>query len=146
MVSKGSVLGNLLYVLYTADLPTSPDSFTATFADDTAVVATESDTASASQKMQTTLLAIKSWLRDWRIKANETKLVRVTFTTKREKCPSVHINDVQIAQENHVKYLGLHLDRRLTWHTYIFSKRFSLDSRLARCTRYSGASSHSLSP
>jgi hypothetical protein len=26
----------------------------------------------------------------------------------------VHTNDVQIPQENHVKYLGLHLDRRLT--------------------------------
>jgi hypothetical protein len=37
----------------TADLPTSPDSFTATFADDTAVVATDSDPATASQKLQT---------------------------------------------------------------------------------------------
>jgi hypothetical protein len=33
---------------------------------------------------------------------------------------------VQIPQENHVKYLGLHLDRRLTWHTHIFTKRKQL--------------------
>jgi hypothetical protein len=32
---------------------------------------------------------------------------------------------VQIPQENHVKYLGLHLDRRLTWHTHIFAKHKS---------------------
>jgi hypothetical protein len=46
----------------------------------------------------------------------------VTFTTRRETCPPVHINDVQLPQENHVKYLGLHLDRSLTWHTHIFAK------------------------
>jgi hypothetical protein len=39
-VPQGSVLGHLLY---TADLPTSPDTTTATFADDIAVLATDSD-------------------------------------------------------------------------------------------------------
>jgi hypothetical protein len=111
---------------YTAALPTSPHSFTATFADDTAVVASDSDPATASQKLQTTLLAIQSRPRDWRIKANETKSVHVTFTTRRDTCPPVHLNDVQIPQENHVKYLGLHIDRRLTWHKHISSKRKQL--------------------
>jgi hypothetical protein len=130
-VPQGSVLGPLLCLLYTADLPTSPDSFTATFADYTAVVATDSDPATASQKLQASLLEIQSWLNTWRMKANETRSVHVTFTMRRETCPPVQ-NDVQIPQENHVKYLGLHLERRLTWCTHIFAKRKQLGLSLIK--------------
>jgi hypothetical protein len=62
-VPQGSVLGPLLYVLFTADLPTSPEFTVATFADDTAVVAVDSDPAITSQKLQTDLLAIQDWFK-----------------------------------------------------------------------------------
>jgi hypothetical protein len=50
-VPQDSVLGPLLCLLYTSDLPTSPESKTATFADNTAVIATDSNLAIASQKL-----------------------------------------------------------------------------------------------
>jgi hypothetical protein len=34
----------------------------------------------------------------------------------------VHINNVQLSQEENVKNLRLHLDRRLTWNKHIFAK------------------------
>jgi hypothetical protein len=114
------------YLLYTAGLPASPESTTATFADDTPVVTIDSDRAIASLKLQTDLLAIKNWFKKWRMKANKSKSIHVTFTTRRGTCPTVHINNVQLPEEEDFKYLGLHLDRRLTWHKYIFAKRKQL--------------------
>jgi hypothetical protein len=39
---------------------------------------------------------------------------------------------VQLRQEEEIKYLGLHLDRRLTWHKHIFAKRKQLGISLAK--------------
>jgi hypothetical protein len=118
--------------LYTADLPTSPDTATSTFADDTAVLAIHSDPAIASHKFQTGLLAIQKWLQTWRMKANGTKTTYMTFTTRIETCPLVHINNVQLPQAEEIKYLGLHLDCRLTWRNHIFAKRKQLGITLTK--------------
>jgi hypothetical protein len=85
-------------------------------------VQTYIDPIIASHKLQTNLLSIQNWFKKWRMKANESKLIHITFTTRRETCPPpVHINNVQLPQED-VKYLGLHLDRRLTWYKHISAK------------------------
>jgi hypothetical protein len=109
-VPEGSVLVPLLYLLYTADLATSPITLIATFADDTSILTTDSDPAVALHLLQTDLLAIQHWLKRWRMKVNETTSTHVTFTTRCAICPLVKI-DVQLPQSDEVKYLGLHLDR-----------------------------------
>jgi hypothetical protein len=76
-VLKGSVLGSLLYLLYTADLPNSPDSNTATFARGTAVLTTDGDPAITSQKLQTNLHTIQKWSQKWRIKDIGSKPIQI---------------------------------------------------------------------
>jgi hypothetical protein len=45
---------------------------------------------------------------------------------KREKCPTVTLNGNQNPKRETAKYLGINLDRRLTWRTHIFAKRKQL--------------------
>jgi hypothetical protein len=133
--------GILYETIYSADRQTSPESATATFAEYTAVVTMDSDPAIASLKLQTDLLEILNWFKKWRMTANESKSTHVTFTTRRETCLPVHINNVQFPQEEYVKYLGLHLDRRLTWHKHIFAKRKQLGISLTKMYRLLGRKS-----
>ena len=44
--------------------------------------------------------------------------------------PHVTLNNVHLPQVDEVKYLGIHLDRRLTWHKHITTKRKQLDLKL----------------
>jgi hypothetical protein len=81
----------------------------------------DSDPGTTPQKLQTNLNAIQKWLKKWRIKGNESKLAHVTFTTFREPFLPVHINNGHLPQQD-VEYLGLHLNRGLSWCKHIFTK------------------------
>jgi hypothetical protein len=82
--------------------------------------------------LQTDLLAIQHWLKRWKKKVKENKSTHVTFATRRATSPTVKINDVQLPQSDEVKYLGLHLDRRQTWHKHIFTKTKQLGLTLTK--------------
>jgi hypothetical protein len=86
-VPQGSVLGPILYLIYTADIPTTGVTDMATFADDTAILASHLDPNTASHNLQTHLHSLQNWFRKWKFQVNETKSVHVTFTLNRDVCP-----------------------------------------------------------
>jgi hypothetical protein len=64
------------------------------------------------------------------IQGNPVKSTQITFTTRRDHCPQVNINNFPIRIKIEVKYLGLHLDQKLIWKTHIKAKRHQLELKL----------------
>jgi hypothetical protein len=64
------------------------------------------------------------------MEANESTSVHATITARRETCLPVHINSVLPQQD--ASYLGLHLDRGLTWLKHIFTKQNPLGMTLTK--------------
>lgn len=128
-VPQGSVLGPVLYTIYTSDLPETPGVITATFADDTAILASSKDPHEASRSLQKSLDMIEQWLMKWRIKASVSKSTHATFALRKGDCPSVSMGTHTLPHSDSVKYLGMHLDRRLTWRTHLQKKRDELNLR-----------------
>jgi hypothetical protein len=65
------------------------------------------------------------WANRWKIKS-----VQVTFSLRNLDSPPVTLNNITIPKANEVKYLGLTLDKRLSWSPHIKLKRKTVNSRL----------------
>jgi hypothetical protein len=69
-------------------------------------------------------------MEQWKIRVNPAKCIQITLTTRRTICPQVNINNFPITIKQEVKYLGIHLDKKLTWQTHIKVKRRQLELKI----------------
>jgi len=121
-VPQGSVLGPLLYVLYTCDIPQPREATIATFADDTAILSVGDNAEAATKKLQNALEDINTWTKIWKIKLNKNKSVHIDFTNKKNKPVQLVMSNCIIPYANTAKYLGMNLDAKLRWKEHIKKK------------------------
>jgi hypothetical protein len=122
-VLQGSILGPLLYTLYTADIPQSPLTTLSIYADDTAIFSTHHNPDTATSNLQRHLQSIEQWTQKWRLKINETKSKHIIFTLSRAQCPPVYFNKAAIPRAESIKYLGLHFDKQLNWKKNVTTRK-----------------------
>jgi len=131
-VPQGSVLGPVLYLLYTQDVPQVENTTLATFADDTAVLAVGRNVKEATNYLQHSLDEISKWTRKWRLNLNEIKSVHINFTNQKTTPFAVTVNSQKIPYSNTAKYLGMTLDAKLRWKEHVKKKKEEINIKFRR--------------
>lgn len=121
-VPQGSVLGPILFLLYTNELDTlTTDAFFVMYADDKSLLISDPVDETLESKCNNVLQIIGNWYNSNSLYFNTEKTQVVRFHNRQKVCSqlSITLNGVDIldsAQE--VKFLGVTIDECLNWKTH----------------------------
>ncbi|VEN64529.1 unnamed protein product [Callosobruchus maculatus] len=131
-VPQGSVLGPILYSFFIHDVPSPSNCEVYLYADDTALVAQSWSSNLVHDRLQTAVDEVLEWADRWLIKINHSKTQAIYCTKKRRGTPpEVSINGTPLRWSSSVKYLGVTLDKGMTWrnHTEMLKTKFQITFR-----------------
>lgn len=123
-VPQGSILGPVLFLLYVNQLPKEIINGNALlFADDTSLIFSDSIIENLEINAHIGVQSVVQFLNQMKLTINSKKCQYLQFKSKynsnEDRTLNVFVNDNQLDQEDNVKFLGVLLDRRLTWDPYI---------------------------
>ena len=121
-VPQGSVLGPLLFLIYINDMPACLSSTTTRLFADDSVVYREVNSAKDSSSLQQDLDALQAWEAKWLMRFNASKCQVVRITHKHNPfIASYNIHGHTLETVSHAKYLGVHLDSKLSFNHHVDS-------------------------
>jgi hypothetical protein len=118
-VPQGSILGPVLFNLFTHDIPSFPNTQLALYADDAAIFTTSLAYRQVGRYLQPALDGLADYYRMWRLKVNESKTEAIVFSHRPNSPPPIRMGREPIQWRKEVKYLGVTMDSRLTWGPHI---------------------------
>lgn len=134
-IPQGSILGPVLFNIFLHDIPHPPSTIVAMYADDTAIITQHENIDTAAQMLQDAILLLQEYLKKWQIKLNPLKCETKIFTLRRPRNPNnIIIDNEEVAwnpTDGAIKYLGIYLDRRLTWNYHVNKKLNEAYARLS---------------
>ena len=138
-VPQGSILGPVLFNLYYSDVVSQFTREEITlFADDTAIVAGAEDRVKLQQSLQYRLRNVDNYLRSLKMELNAEKTKLIWFYN--ESPCSLSIGNSSVKSCESYKYLGIHIDKDLSWQTHVSSLFTRIQKMLYVLHRCSGKS------
>ena len=125
-VPQGSILGPLLFILYINDLPGCFNHCEVNmYADDTAFYFAHQDMDEVSDALNQDLSKVYKWLcaNKLSLHVGKTNTLLICNHQKRNFLPrtelQVNLNENIISQNDHLSYLGVHIDSSINFNTHI---------------------------
>ena len=139
---QGSVLGPLLFLVYINDLPEDLRSTVRLFADDTIVYLTMNCEADAAN-LQEDLDKLAAWEEKWQMRFHPKKCSILRITRKRSpKIFDYKLHGHILESETNSKYLGVTINKKLSWNNHIDNTCKKANASLAFLRRNLQISQH----